>query len=183
MHRARRNRSEPAFPLNRSISTHPIVPLSRRRTHHDPSNVASTARRAWAQHCCAIMALTFLCRRPTAGNRLPRGGGEPRAGSAIPTPMPRRTGRRRGEQRPHLPRLQAWTPSPHLQSTRSDRYRRALSNRLFEWTPIAHRLFSEISKSWRDAPGTPTKRSSTTCRTTRTTTGLRVRADLVWRYY
>jgi len=52
-----------------------------------------------------------------------------------------------------------------------------------KWNPIEHRLFSEISKNWQ---GTPLKSFETVLkylRTTKTTTGLTVRARLVTKQY
>jgi Rhodopirellula transposase DDE domain len=52
-----------------------------------------------------------------------------------------------------------------------------------KWNPIEHRLFSEISKNWAGRPLDTYETILNYIRTTRTTTGLRVRAHLVRRYY
>jgi hypothetical protein len=52
-----------------------------------------------------------------------------------------------------------------------------------KWNPIEHRLFSEISKNWAGRPLDSFQTILNYIRTTRTTTGLRVRAHLVRRYY
>jgi hypothetical protein len=52
-----------------------------------------------------------------------------------------------------------------------------------KWNPIEHRLFSEISKNWAGRPLDSYQTILNHIRTTRTTTGLRVRAHLVRRYY
>ena len=52
-----------------------------------------------------------------------------------------------------------------------------------KWNPIEHRLFSEISKSWAGRPLDSYQTIVNYIRTTRTTTGLRVRAHLVRKQY
>jgi hypothetical protein len=52
-----------------------------------------------------------------------------------------------------------------------------------KWNPIEHRLFGEISKNWRGHPLESYETILKHIRTTRTTTGLRVRAHLVTEQY
>lgn len=52
-----------------------------------------------------------------------------------------------------------------------------------KWNPIEHRLFSEISKNWSGRPLDSYETILKYIRTTRTSTGLRVRAQLVRRQY
>lgn len=52
-----------------------------------------------------------------------------------------------------------------------------------KWNPIEHRLFSEISKNWAGRPLDTHDTILNYLRTTRTTTGLRVRAHLVRKSY
>ena len=52
-----------------------------------------------------------------------------------------------------------------------------------KWNPIEHRLFSEISKNWAGRPLDSYKTILNYIRTTRTTTGLRLRAHLVRKRY
>ena len=52
-----------------------------------------------------------------------------------------------------------------------------------KWNPIEHRLFSEISKNWSGQPLDSYETILNHLRTTRTSTGLRVRAHLVRRQY
>ncbi len=52
-----------------------------------------------------------------------------------------------------------------------------------KWNPIEHRLFSEISKNWAGEPLESFEKIVNFIRTTRTSTGLRVRAQLVRKEY
>ncbi len=52
-----------------------------------------------------------------------------------------------------------------------------------KWNPIEHRLFSEISKNWAGCPLDSYETALKYIRTTKTATGLRVRADLVRKAY
>ena len=52
-----------------------------------------------------------------------------------------------------------------------------------KWNPIEHRLFSEISKNWAGRPLDSYETVLKYCRTTRTTEGLKVRAQLVRKKY
>lgn len=52
-----------------------------------------------------------------------------------------------------------------------------------KWNPIEHRLFSEISKNWKGRPLDSYETILKYIRTTRTATGLRVRARLVTKQY
>ncbi len=52
-----------------------------------------------------------------------------------------------------------------------------------KWNPIEHRLFCEISKNWAGRPLDSYETILKYLRTTRTSTGLRVRAHLVRRTY
>ena len=52
-----------------------------------------------------------------------------------------------------------------------------------KWNPIEHRLFCEISKNWSGRPLDSYETILKYLRTTRTTTGLRVRAHIVTRVY
>ena len=52
-----------------------------------------------------------------------------------------------------------------------------------KWNPIEHRLFSEISKNWRGKPLDSYETIVKYIRTTKTATGLRVRAQLVKKGY
>ncbi len=52
-----------------------------------------------------------------------------------------------------------------------------------KWNPIAHRLFSEISKNWKSRPLDSYDTIINYIRTTSTSTGLRVRARLVRKVY
>ena len=52
-----------------------------------------------------------------------------------------------------------------------------------KWNPIEHRLFCEISKNWSGRPLDSYETILKYLRTTRTTTGLRVRAHIVRRVY
>ena len=52
-----------------------------------------------------------------------------------------------------------------------------------KWNPIEHRLFSEISKNWAGEPLTSYETILNHIRTTKTSTGLRVKAYLVKRHY
>ena len=52
-----------------------------------------------------------------------------------------------------------------------------------KWNPIEHRMFSEISKNWAGRPLDSYQTSLNDIRTTRTTTGLRLRAHLVRKRY
>ena len=52
-----------------------------------------------------------------------------------------------------------------------------------KWNPIEHRLFSEISKNWAGRPLDSYDTILNYIRTTKTTTGLRVRATLIRRHY
>ena len=52
-----------------------------------------------------------------------------------------------------------------------------------KWNPIEHRLFSEISKNWAGRPLESYETALNYIRTTKTRTGLRVRATLDTRYY
>lgn len=52
-----------------------------------------------------------------------------------------------------------------------------------KWNPIEHRVFSEISKNWRGRPLDSYETVLNYIRTTKTTTGLKVRAHLVDRHY
>ena len=52
-----------------------------------------------------------------------------------------------------------------------------------KWNPIEHRLFCEISKNWAGRPLDSFETILKYLRTTRTSTGLRVRAHLVRRTY
>ncbi len=52
-----------------------------------------------------------------------------------------------------------------------------------KWNPIAHRLFSEISKNWKGRPLDSYETILNYIRTTRTATGLRVKARLVMKRY
>jgi hypothetical protein len=52
-----------------------------------------------------------------------------------------------------------------------------------KWNPIEHRLFSEISKNWAGCPLDSYETTLKYIRTTKTTTGLRVRAHLVRKAY
>ena len=52
-----------------------------------------------------------------------------------------------------------------------------------KWNPIEHRLFSEISKNWAGRPLDSYETILKYLRTTKTTTGLRVRAHLVRKAY
>jgi hypothetical protein len=52
-----------------------------------------------------------------------------------------------------------------------------------KWNPIEHRLFSEISKNWAGVPLRSYETVLNYIRTTRTRTGLRVKAYLVKKYY
>lgn len=52
-----------------------------------------------------------------------------------------------------------------------------------KWNPIEHRLFSEISKNWAGRPLESYQTVLNYIRTTRTTTGLRLRAHLVRKQY
>lgn len=52
-----------------------------------------------------------------------------------------------------------------------------------KWNPVEHRLLSEISKNWAGKPLESYKTTINYIRTTKTTTGLNVRATLNQRYY
>ena len=52
-----------------------------------------------------------------------------------------------------------------------------------KWNPIEHRLFSEISKNWAGVPLTSYETILNYIRTTKTSTGLRVKAYLVQKHY
>ena len=52
-----------------------------------------------------------------------------------------------------------------------------------KWNPIEHRLFSEISRNWAGRPLDSYETILNYIRTTRTTTGLRLRAHLVRKHY
>jgi hypothetical protein len=52
-----------------------------------------------------------------------------------------------------------------------------------KWNPIEHRLFSEISKNWKGRPLDSYETILKYIRTTRTATGLRVRARLIMKQY
>lgn len=52
-----------------------------------------------------------------------------------------------------------------------------------KWNPIEHKLFSEISKNWKGAPLRTFETVLKYARTTKTTTGLKVRARLVTKTY
>ena len=52
-----------------------------------------------------------------------------------------------------------------------------------KWNPIEHRLFSEISKNWAGRPLDSYETILNYIRTTRTTTGLRLRAHLIRKQY
>ncbi len=52
-----------------------------------------------------------------------------------------------------------------------------------KWNPIEHRLFSEISKNWAGHPLDSYQTILNYIRTTRTTTGLHLRAHLIRKYY
>jgi hypothetical protein len=52
-----------------------------------------------------------------------------------------------------------------------------------KWNPIEHRLFSEISKNWAGQPLDSYETILNCIRTTRTATGLRLRAHLVRKHY
>ena len=52
-----------------------------------------------------------------------------------------------------------------------------------KWNPIEHRLFSQISKNWEGKPLNSYETILKYIRTTRTTTGLRVRSSLVRKEY
>ena len=52
-----------------------------------------------------------------------------------------------------------------------------------KWNPIEHRLFSEISKNWAGEPLITYEKMLKSIRTTKTTTGLKVKAHFVRKYY
>lgn len=52
-----------------------------------------------------------------------------------------------------------------------------------KWNPIEHRLFSEISKNWRGEPLSSYEKALKYIRTTKTSTGLKVKAYLVKKNY
>ena len=52
-----------------------------------------------------------------------------------------------------------------------------------KWNPIEHRLFAEISKNWAGQPLVSYEKIMNYIRTTKTTTGLRVRARLIRKHY
>ncbi|MCP4285513.1 MAG: ISAzo13 family transposase, partial [Gammaproteobacteria bacterium] len=52
-----------------------------------------------------------------------------------------------------------------------------------KWNPIEHRLFSQISKNWEGKPLNSYETILKYIRTTKTTTGLRVRSSLVRKEY
>jgi len=52
-----------------------------------------------------------------------------------------------------------------------------------KWNPIEHRLFSQISKNWAGRPLDSYETVLNYIRTTRTATGLRLRAHLVRKHY
>ena len=52
-----------------------------------------------------------------------------------------------------------------------------------KWNPIEHRFFSELSKNWAGRPLDSHETMLKYARTTKTSTGLRVRAHLVRRTY
>ncbi len=52
-----------------------------------------------------------------------------------------------------------------------------------KWNPIEHRLFSEISKNWAGEPLLTYEKMLKSIRTTKTSTGLKVKAHFVRKYY
>jgi hypothetical protein len=83
-------------------------------------------------------------------------------------------------------RSRAW--KTFIQSKVADRYKVAVGvchypGGTSKWNPIEHRLFSEISKNWRGRPLDSYETVLKFIRTTKTKTGLRVRARLVRKVY
>ncbi|MBM3303388.1 MAG: ISAzo13 family transposase, partial [Deltaproteobacteria bacterium] len=52
-----------------------------------------------------------------------------------------------------------------------------------KWNPIAHRLFSQISKNWAGEPLDSLEKMLNFLRTTKSQTGLRVRATIMKAHY
>ena len=109
----------------------------------------------------------------------------------------RTEGRRRYRRAEHLtiladaggsngPNSRAWKYG--LQTRVCNRHRISVSVAHYptgasKWNPAEHRLFSEISKNWAGRPLDSYETILNYLRTTKTTTGLRVRAHLVRRHY
>ena len=119
----------------------------------------------------------FVGQTDTPAFAVTASGGAPRAASSIPTPKRSWPG---GGSNSCTAR--AWKATSPLQPARLARvahYPPATS----KWNPIEHRLFCEISKNWAGRPLDSYETILKYLRTTRTTTGLRVRAHLVRRTY
>ena len=52
-----------------------------------------------------------------------------------------------------------------------------------KWNPIEHRLFSEITKNWSGEPLETYEKTLKLIRTTKTTTGLKVKSHFVRKHY
>ena len=83
-------------------------------------------------------------------------------------------------------RCRAW--KAFIQTRLVDRYRIPVTVCQYppgtsKWNPIEHRLFSEISKNWSGQPLDSYETIVKYIRSTKTTTGLRVRASLVKKIY
>jgi len=109
----------------------------------------------------------------------------------------RTEGRRRYPQADHLyiladgggsngPRCRAWKQG--IQQKLCDAHQITVTVSHYppgtsKWNPIEHRLFSEISKNWAGRPLDSYETVLNYCRTTNTSTGLRVTAHLVTKQY
>ena len=88
-------------------------------------------------------------------------------------------GRRRWQQQLHGARLEVQSATSLLQPARLAREGSHYPPATSKWNPIEHRLFCEISKNWAGRPLDSFETILKYLRTTRTSTGLRVRAHLV----
>ena len=134
--------------------------------------------------CVCRCRLSTTGGTPSSPSTASRSGGAPRAASSIPTPT----------RCSSWPIAAAATGAPRAPGSSTSNIR--LCNRhglrvtvahyppaTSKWNPIEHRLFCEISKNWAGRPLDSYETILKSLRTTRTATGLRVRAHLVKRTY